>query len=59
MNFRKLADKVAAAGFYAVVPDFFNGDPYVPDDANRPIQVWLKDHGMVGSIFLYLHGSCL
>ncbi|XP_030922867.1 endo-1,3;1,4-beta-D-glucanase-like [Quercus lobata] len=47
-NLRKLADKVAAAGFFAVVPDFFNGDPYVPDDANRPIQVWLKDHGMVG-----------
>ncbi|XP_050281700.1 endo-1,3;1,4-beta-D-glucanase-like [Quercus robur] len=44
-NLRKLADKVAAAGFFVVVPDFFNGDPYVPDDANRPIQVWLKDHG--------------
>ncbi|KAM4116150.1 hypothetical protein ACJW30_02G028900 [Castanea mollissima] len=44
-NLRKLADKAAAAGFYVVVPDFFNGDPYVPDDANRPIQVWLKDHG--------------
>ncbi|XP_050240370.1 endo-1,3;1,4-beta-D-glucanase-like [Quercus robur] len=42
---RKLADKVAAAGFFVVVPDFFNGDPFVPDDANRPVQVWLKDHG--------------
>ena len=31
----------------------------MPDDANRPIQVWLKDHGVVGSIFLYLQGSCL
>ncbi|CAO2838418.1 unnamed protein product [Amaranthus hypochondriacus] len=42
---RKLADKVAAAGFYAVVPDFFHGDPYNAEDKNRPIQVWIKDHG--------------
>ncbi|XP_073122147.1 endo-1,3;1,4-beta-D-glucanase-like [Henckelia pumila] len=44
-NFRKLADKVAAAGFYTVVPDFFRGDPYVPENAERPISVWIKDHG--------------
>ncbi|KAJ9182032.1 hypothetical protein P3X46_006067 [Hevea brasiliensis] len=44
-NLRKLADKIAAAGFYVVVPDFFNGDPYSPDNAERTIQVWLKDHG--------------
>ncbi|KDP40089.1 hypothetical protein JCGZ_02087 [Jatropha curcas] len=43
-NLRKLADKIAAAGFYVVVPDFFYGDPYSPDNAERPIQVWLKDH---------------
>lgn len=41
---RKLADKVAAAGFFVVAPDFFKGDPYVPDDANRPIRVWFQDH---------------
>ncbi|KAM4116147.1 hypothetical protein ACJW30_02G028700 [Castanea mollissima] len=41
----KLADKVAASGFYVVVPDFFHGEPFVLDNANRPIQVWLKDHG--------------
>ncbi|KAG6766492.1 hypothetical protein POTOM_030578 [Populus tomentosa] len=41
----KLADKIAAAGFYAVVPDFFYGDPFARDNAERPIQVWLKDHG--------------
>ncbi|XP_059650138.1 endo-1,3;1,4-beta-D-glucanase-like [Cornus florida] len=42
---RKLADKVAAAGFYVVVPDFFYGDPYVPENAEKPISVWLKEHG--------------
>ncbi|KAF3457222.1 hypothetical protein FNV43_RR01879 [Rhamnella rubrinervis] len=45
-NLRKLADKAAAAGFFVVVPDFFHGDPYVPENADRrPIPVWLKDHG--------------
>ncbi|XP_050216508.1 endo-1,3;1,4-beta-D-glucanase-like [Mercurialis annua] len=43
-NLRKLADKVAADGFCVVVPDFIRGDPYAPDDKERPIQVWLKDH---------------
>ncbi|XP_059650196.1 endo-1,3;1,4-beta-D-glucanase-like isoform X2 [Cornus florida] len=42
---RKLADKVAAAGFYVVVPDFFYGDPYVPENAEKPILVWIKEHG--------------
>ncbi|CAN6548087.1 unnamed protein product [Malus baccata var. baccata] len=45
-NLRKLADKVAAAGFFVVVPDFLNKDPYAPEDANRPISVWIKDHGL-------------
>ncbi|GAB4843477.1 hypothetical protein Ancab_013438 [Ancistrocladus abbreviatus] len=44
-NLRKLADKVAAAGFYVVVPDYFHGDPYVPENLERPLPVWLKDHG--------------
>ncbi|XP_050216507.1 endo-1,3;1,4-beta-D-glucanase-like [Mercurialis annua] len=44
-NLRKLADKVAAEGFYVVVPDFIHGDPYAPDNKERPIQVWIKDHG--------------
>ncbi|XP_009339925.2 endo-1,3;1,4-beta-D-glucanase isoform X2 [Pyrus x bretschneideri] len=44
-NLRKLADKVAAAGFFVVVPDFLNKDPYAPEDANRPVSVWIKDHG--------------
>jgi len=32
-----------------VVPDFFFGDPYNPENADRAIHVWLKDHGTVGS----------
>ena len=26
----------------------------MPEDANRPREVWLKDHGPVGFIFQYL-----
>ncbi|GLT70975.1 hypothetical protein SLA2020_430210 [Shorea laevis] len=44
-NLRKVADKVAAAGFYVVVPDFMHGDPYVIDKPERPLPIWLKDHG--------------
>ncbi|XP_015888254.1 endo-1,3;1,4-beta-D-glucanase-like [Ziziphus jujuba] len=44
-NLRKLADKSAAAGFFVVVPDFLHGDPYVPENAERPISAWIKDHG--------------
>jgi hypothetical protein len=32
-----------------VVPDFLHGDPYAPENADRPVQVWLKDHGPVSS----------
>ncbi|KAK5840987.1 endo-1,3;1,4-beta-D-glucanase-like [Gossypium arboreum] len=43
-NLRKIADKVADAGFYAVIPDFFNGEPYDPNNPERPKDAWLKDH---------------
>ncbi|XP_048333163.2 endo-1,3;1,4-beta-D-glucanase-like [Ziziphus jujuba] len=43
-NLRKLADKAAAAGFFVVVPDFLHGDPYVHDNPNKPVQVWIKEH---------------
>lgn len=42
-NLRAIADKVAASGYYVVVPDFFQGDPYVPE--SKPIGVWLQAHG--------------
>ncbi|KAJ0979645.1 hypothetical protein J5N97_015119 [Dioscorea zingiberensis] len=42
-NLRKLADKVALAGFFVVVPDFFHGDPLVPEKV--PITTWLQAHG--------------
>ncbi|KAM2450254.1 hypothetical protein PS1_020244 [Malus domestica] len=43
-NLRKLAENIAAAGFFVLVPDFFYGDPFVYDN-NRPLAVWLQDHG--------------
>ncbi|TKY54060.1 Endo-1,3/1,4-beta-D-glucanase protein [Spatholobus suberectus] len=44
-NLRKLADKVAAAGYYVVVPDLLDGEPFNPQNSNRPLPVWLKYHG--------------
>uniref|UniRef100_A0A0C9S9C2 TSA: Wollemia nobilis Ref_Wollemi_Transcript_8227_954 transcribed RNA sequence n=1 Tax=Wollemia nobilis TaxID=56998 RepID=A0A0C9S9C2_9CONI len=39
---RKLADKVAAAGYLVVVPDYLYGDAYIPDSGK--LQEWLKAH---------------
>ncbi|KAL8026224.1 hypothetical protein ABFX02_14G013600 [Erythranthe guttata] len=38
---REIADKVAAAGYYTVLPDFFRGDPY---QHGAPLTPWLKKH---------------
>ncbi|OIW18448.1 hypothetical protein TanjilG_13200 [Lupinus angustifolius] len=43
-NLRKLADTIAAAGYYVVVPDFFDGEPYNPQNPDRPFPLWIKDH---------------
>jgi hypothetical protein len=47
ISWRKIADKVASSGYFVVVPDFFHGDPYAPENADRPIQVWIKEHPQV------------
>ncbi|KAK9933505.1 hypothetical protein M0R45_020702 [Rubus argutus] len=44
---RKLADKVAAAGFFVVVPDFFYGDAFPGDGPvgnSSALPIWLKEH---------------
>jgi len=50
---RKLADKVAAAGYYVVVPDLLEGDPFKPHDSLNDLPVWLKDHGPVVSSYYF------
>ncbi|CAN6346939.1 unnamed protein product [Urochloa humidicola] len=43
-NLRKIADKVALSGYFVVVPDFLRGDPYTPDNAEKPLPVWIESH---------------
>jgi len=43
-NLRKLADKVAAAGYFVVVPDYFYGEPFIPE-SGEVVKDWLKRHG--------------
>ncbi|KAK3417661.1 endo-1,3;1,4-beta-D-glucanase-like [Eucalyptus grandis] len=43
---RKLADKIASAGFLVVVPDFFYGDPIIDfTSPNFNLEAWFKNHG--------------
>ncbi|WRX22468.1 Dienelactone hydrolase - like 3 [Theobroma cacao] len=44
-NLRKLADKVAAAGYFVVVPDFFYGDPADIDNPQFDREAWKKEKG--------------
>ncbi|XP_069146220.1 endo-1,3;1,4-beta-D-glucanase-like isoform X1 [Solanum lycopersicum] len=41
-NLRNIVDKVAAAGYYVVVPDFFCGDPYTIE---KTLSIWIQSHG--------------
>ncbi|PRQ38793.1 hypothetical protein RchiOBHm_Chr4g0417881 [Rosa chinensis] len=41
---KKPTDKVAAAGFFVVVPDFFYGDPVNLDDPQFDRESWFKAH---------------
>ncbi|KAH7573709.1 hypothetical protein JRO89_XS03G0196200 [Xanthoceras sorbifolium] len=43
-KFRKLADKVAAAGFLVVAPDFFYGDPVDLSNPQFDRDTWRKVH---------------
>ncbi|TKY54063.1 Endo-1,3/1,4-beta-D-glucanase protein [Spatholobus suberectus] len=42
--FRKLADKIATREYRVICPDLLKGDPFDPENKNRPLPVWLKDH---------------
>lgn len=49
LAYRKIADKVGDAGYFVVVPDFFNGD-YL--NSSEHLTEWLKIHSPVRSTHL-------
>lgn len=49
---RQLADKIAAAGHFVVVPDFMEGEPYASTDPNQEyggLHEYLERHSKVNS----------
>ncbi|GFP94836.1 endo-1 3, partial [Phtheirospermum japonicum] len=41
---RQIADKVGAAGYYTLVPNYFKGDPFVSNDPKKLLKDWFKRH---------------
>ena len=44
---RKLADEIAAAGYFVVTPDYFSGDVFIPGVTDR--NEWFKKHNPVST----------
>jgi dienelactone hydrolase len=44
---RKLADKIGAAGYFVVIPDYFSGDVLIPGVTDR--DEWFKKHNPVST----------
>ncbi|MFS7910126.1 putative dienelactone hydrolase [Helianthus anomalus] len=51
---RKIADKVAAVGYYVVAPDMFFGDPFI---RKSNLQNWIKIHPAVCCLPNLHHGG--
>ncbi|KAL5541693.1 hypothetical protein UlMin_009403 [Ulmus minor] len=58
-HLRLVADKAVGAEFFVVVRDFFHRDPFVAEDASRPIASWLEDHPLLkGFLSIGAAGFC-
>ncbi|XP_065855368.1 endo-1,3;1,4-beta-D-glucanase-like isoform X2 [Euphorbia lathyris] len=46
-SLRQLADRVAAAGYLVVVPDFMYNDPVNLSNPEFDVDIWLQNHDTV------------